>query len=140
MWEFIKSRAVTCGFSHTSEDKEGKRRGWNVNPSVFLLSDKAALEHMGKVLAKRAKGICLTQRVRLLMQTLNSFFLPLFGYGGGFPPRYLAEFPLFLSSKRHWAVYGRQDCRETHYVISVPFSSCPSARPHSTSGCLSLCE
>lgn len=27
LWAFIKSRAVTCGFTCTSEDNEGKRRG-----------------------------------------------------------------------------------------------------------------
>lgn len=47
LWEFIKSRAVTCGFTRTSEDNEGKRRGWRMNPSVTLLSDKAAHKHMG---------------------------------------------------------------------------------------------
>lgn len=47
LWEFIKSRAVTCGFTCTSEDNEGKRRGWRVNPSVALLSDKEAHKHVG---------------------------------------------------------------------------------------------
>jgi len=66
-WEFIESRAVTCGFSHTSKDKERKRRGWRANPSVFLLSDEAAREHTGEGLAKGAKEICLIQCGRLLI-------------------------------------------------------------------------
>lgn len=66
MWEFVKSGAVTCGFSRTSKDKEGKRRGWRVNPSVFLLPDEAAHEHTEKVLAKGAEEICLIQCGKLL--------------------------------------------------------------------------
>lgn len=58
-----------------------------MNPSVFLLSDKAAREHMGEVLAKRAEEICLTWHSRLLIQTtrLNSFFLSPFALEVFFP-------------------------------------------------------
>lgn len=99
----------------------------------------------GKVLAKGAEEICLIQCGRLLIRTTrwNSFFLSPFGFGGVFPPGYLAGFPLVsLKQERQQAVYGRQDCRETCCVISVPFSPCLSDGPHSTSAaylCMSSC-
>lgn len=114
LWEFIKSAAVTCGFSRTSKDKGGAGRGCRVSPSVFPLSDRAAREHTGKVLAKRAEEICLIQRSRLLVRKtrLRSFSIILWS-GRCFPPWLSSCISLGFSPADERRGCGwRQHCRE----------------------------